>query len=159
MSRNRNKWLARFGLLSEFTLWLAFLVPASLAADLFSYVIVQDDGTLKIRGKIVHLYAIHLPDTERTCRQNVRPIRCTSRAAHALEFKIGSSFVQCERKSTNPDRSLVAQCYLKGEDLSAYLLERGWAVATDDAPFEYRTLERIARSRRLGIWGLPIGEQ
>lgn len=137
---------------------MAVLVSVSSAADLFSYTIVQDDGTLKIKGKIVHLYGIYVPDTGRTCRTNVRPVRCTSRAAHALEFKIGSSFVRCERKKTNPDRSLVAQCFVKEKDLSAYLLERGWAVATPDAPFDYVAMERIARSRGLGVWGIAIGE-
>ncbi len=137
---------------------MAFLVSAPPAADLFSYTMVQDDGTLKIKGKVVHLYGVYVPDTGRTCRTNVRPVRCTSRAAHALEFKIGSSFVRCERKATNPDRSLVAQCYLKELDLSAYLLERGWAVAAPDAPFEYLAMERIARSRGFGVWGFSLGE-
>ena len=43
-----------------------------------------------------------------------------------------------------------------GEDLSAYLLEQGWAVALPDAPFEYQTLEKIARSRGFGVWGTPV---
>ncbi len=137
---------------------MVVFVPAVPASDLVSYTMVQDDGTLKIKGKIVHLYGIYVPDTGRTCRTNVRPVRCTSRAAHALEFKIGSSFVRCKRKATNPDRSLVAQCYLEEQDLSAYLLERGWAVATPGAPFAYLAMERIARSRGFGVWGIPIGE-
>jgi len=44
----------------------------------------------------------------------------------------------------------------EGEDLSAYLLENGWAVALPDAPFEYQTLEKIARSRQFGVWGFPV---
>ena len=48
--------------------------------------------------------------------------------------------------------------FSEGDDLSAYLLERGWAVALPDASIEYQTLEKIARSRRIGIWGIAIGE-
>jgi endonuclease YncB( thermonuclease family) len=62
----------------------------------------------------------------------------------------------------NEDRSLVGRCRVNssrfdpGEDLSAYLLEQGWAVALPDAPFEYQTLEKIARSRGFGVWGTPV---
>jgi len=62
----------------------------------------------------------------------------------------------------NDDGSLVGWCRVKashfseGEDLSAYLLEYGWAVALPDASIEYQTLEKIARSRQLGVWGTPV---
>ncbi len=158
MYSNRNKPIRRHILLFSFAWCLAAFAPASSAADLFSYTMVQDDGTLKIKGKIVHLFGVYVPDTGRTCRTNVRPVRCTSRAAHALEFKIGPRFVRCEPTAQNPDGSLVARCYLEEQDLSAYLLERGWAVATPDAPFAYTAMERIARSRGVGVWGIALGE-
>ena len=89
------------------------------------------------------------------------PPYCGSRAAIALDFKI-SGFVRCEIIDTNSDGSLVGWCRVKashfsaGEDLSAYLLESGWAVALPDASIEYQTLEKIARSRKLGVWGTPV---
>ena len=49
-----------------------------------------------------------------------------------------------------------ASSFSEGEDLSAYLLELGWAVALPDAPFEYQTLEKIARNRGVGVWGIPV---
>ena len=39
-------------------------------------------------------------------------------------------------------------------DLGAYLIERGWAVASPEGPFEYQVLEKIARERRMGVWGM-----
>ena len=44
----------------------------------------------------------------------------------------------------------------EGEDLAAYLLERGWAVALPNAPFEYHALERIARHNARGVWGFTV---
>jgi endonuclease YncB( thermonuclease family) len=32
------------------------------------------------------------------------------------------------------------------------MLQEGWAFARDDAPSLYRALERMARSREIGIW-------
>ena len=40
--------------------------------------------------------------------------------------------------------------------LAAYLIERGWAMALPGAPFEYHAIERIARSREVGVWGWPV---
>ncbi|TXS95191.1 nuclease-like protein [Parahaliea maris] len=135
--------------------------PGLQAREISSYARVNEDGTLRIDGYRIHLTGIHIPDTGRTCKQYVNPPVCGSRAYIALEFKI-NGFVRCEILSRNADRSLVGWCRVnatsfdEGEDLSAYLLERGWAVALPDAPFEYQTLEKIARNRGIGIWGFPV---
>jgi endonuclease YncB( thermonuclease family) len=133
----------------------------SAAREISSSARVNDDGTLRISGKTVHLYGIHIPKTGRTCSKNKIPPFCASRAAIALDFKI-SGFVRCEVINRNSDGSIVGWCRVKassfseGEDLSAYLLEYGWAVALPDASIEYQTLEKIARSRQIGVWGIPV---
>ncbi len=125
-----------------------------------SRVLVQDDGTLKINGRLVHLYGIYLPKGNRRCDSSISPVRCASRAAAALRFRI-QSVVYCENVSKNRDGSLNAICLTSSRgqafeprtDLAAYLLQRGLAVALPNAPFEYKTIERIARSQGRGFWG------
>lgn len=136
---------------------LLFLLPTSVwsGADLIHYAFVQDDGTLKVRGRTVHLYGIYIPATDRNCRTFQRPIQCAPRAALALDFKI-DGFVHCDIKTRNSDKSLTALCRVNGEDLSAYMLTQGWALALPDAPFEYAALEKIARHKGLGVWGFPV---
>lgn len=129
--------------------------PAS-AADISSYAFVNDDGSLRIRGRTIHLYGILIPPTNRICRDFIVPVKCAPRAALALDFKIGADFVHCDIKAQNPDRSLIATCWANEVDLAAYLLERGWAVALADAPEIYHALERIARHRGVGVWGFPV---
>jgi len=149
-------------LLATLFLALCCLGPNTPAAyEISSSARVNEDGTLRIRGKTIHLYGIHIPELDRTCNTNRRPTFCGSRAAVALEFKI-DGFVRCELLEENEDGSYVGHCRVdathfdEGEDLSAYLLERGWAVALPDAPVEYQALEKIARSRGLGHWGFPV---
>jgi endonuclease YncB( thermonuclease family) len=143
-------------------LFLAILIvllgiPASgLAADISSYAFVNDDGSLRIRGRTVHLYGIEIPPTNRICRDFILPVKCAPRAALALDFKIGPSFVHCDVKGEKPDGSLIATCWVDDVDLAAYLLERGWAVALPHAPARYQALERIARHRGVGVWGIPV---
>jgi endonuclease YncB( thermonuclease family) len=74
----------------------------------------------------------------------------------ALDFKISGDFVHCIPHYVNPDSSVIASCRSGNEDLSEWMLQRGWAVALPDAPFEYAAMERIARARGIGVWGIPV---
>ena len=140
---------------------LALAASRSLAYEISSSAIVNEDGSLRIKGKTVQLYGIHIPRTDQTCTSYRRPPLCSSRAALALDFKI-HGFVRCDIIGEANDGALIGQCRVRsskfdeGEDLSAYLLEKGWAVALPDAPFEYHTLEKISQSRQLGVWGIPV---
>ena len=154
-------WLPKKRLTFTLLASLVLFCAHSAAREISSSARVNDDGTLRINGKTVHLYGIHIPKTGRTCSKNKIPPFCASRAAIALDFKI-SGFVRCEVINRNNDGSIVGWCrvnassFSEGEDLSAYLLEYGWAVALPDASIEYQTLEKIARSRQIGVWGIPV---
>ncbi|MCP4467365.1 MAG: thermonuclease family protein [Halieaceae bacterium] len=137
------------------------LATPALGYEISSYAGVNDDGTLRIKGKTIRLFGIHIPETTETCSQNRIPRICGSRASVALEFKI-DGFVSCALLERHKDSTYTGQCRVnvsafdEGDDLSAYLLQKGWAVALPDAPFEYHTLEKIARSRSFGVWGIPV---
>lgn len=131
---------------------------ASAGRELEGHAIVRSDGSMVIKNKVVRLHGIYIPPTERQCREWIRPVRCDSRAVLALDFRV-KGFIKCYIVDENPDRSLSATCYVDrssfdpGEDLAAYLIQRGWALALPNAPFEYRALEKIASKRELGVWG------
>jgi endonuclease YncB( thermonuclease family) len=124
------------------------------AEELVSYAFAQNDGTLRMSGETVRLWGLYIPATEDACHEFERPMRCGKRAALALEFKIGVEFVHCEKKVRYSDNTIGAICRARGEDLGAYLLDKGWAMALPDAPFQYHAAEKIARSRGFGVWGL-----
>lgn len=140
---------------------LLMLLSAQTAwpEDLSSYAFVQDDGSLRVSGRVVRLFGIHIPPTAESCRSFERPVVCAPQAALALDFKIGADFVRCTPKAKNEDGSIIALCRVRGEDLSAYLLERGWALALPDAPFEYAALEKIARHKGAGVWGHSVEQR
>lgn len=132
-------------------LWVA----TALGESFTGLAAVRSDGTLVVDGRIIRLYGIYIPPTEESCRGFERPLKCAPRAVLALDFKI-TGFVRCEPKARSDDGTLSALCRSEGTDLGAYLLERGWALALPDAPFEYVALERIAHSRGLGVWGFAL---
>jgi endonuclease YncB( thermonuclease family) len=135
------------------------LAPAHRAwaiDEISSFAFVQEDGSMKVDQYLVHLYGIYIPPTDHTCYTFTRPVQCGTRASLALDFKISGSFVYCTQRATNTDDSIVASCRVGNQDLSEWMLQNGWAVALPDAPFEYSALERIAQSRGIGIWGIPV---
>ena len=127
------------------------------ASDLSSYAFVNDDGSLRVDNRTVRLDGIIIPPTDQTCQSNVRPITCAPQAALALNFKIGVNFVHCDIRERRPNGDVTAHCTVNDEDLAAWLIQQGWAAAAPDAPPEYIVLEKIARQRGLGVWGIRIG--
>jgi endonuclease YncB( thermonuclease family) len=152
-------------------LWLAIVlglvtsiasIPAQAARDdIIGAAAVRGDGLLRVGRYWIRLQGIYIPATGKQCRTFLQPKYCGNRAAVALDTKI-QGFVFCRPVSRNRDGSLNAFCsvertfYSDGEDLGAYLISRGLALAGPYAPFEYVALERIAQTRRLGLWGFPV---
>lgn len=147
----------------------ALLLVASLAAgpavaargyDFSGSAFVNDDGTLSIRNRVVHLWGILVPATREDCLAYQRPPECGPRAALALGEGI-RGFVRCRVIGRRDDGTVDAQCFTgygkfdDGIDLAAYLLNRGWALAAADAPDSYRIQEAVARHQGLGLWGTP----
>ena len=137
---------------------LALGIATASAEEFTSYALARNDGTLLIQSRVVRLYGIYIPDTGFTCRSISSPAECGSRAALALEFKTGNQFVTCREVAMLSDGSVSAVCWIEGEgeDLAAYLIRQGWALARPGAPFEYTALERIAEKRGLGVWGFQV---
>lgn len=143
---------------------LMMLPPSELAAasraDIVGAATVLDDGSLRIGSRTVRMYGIYIAPTRQICSTFSRPVRCGGRAALALEIKI-QGFVFCHSVGVYADGSVSAVCYIRrtfrsaGEDLAAYLLAEGLALALPGAPFEYFAIERIAQTRGLGLWGFP----
>jgi|GEM_PF-6685744 len=85
LSQNRSRFI-----FTATTLFVASeALPTFSDAMLAGYAFVQDDGSLKISGQTVYLCGIYVPPTALTCYTFIRPPSCGTRAALALDFKIG----------------------------------------------------------------------
>lgn len=134
------------------------LAPAAAARSLEGLARVTKAGSLVVSGYEVALAGIDIPTFDRTCRQVLPPFRCGPRAVLILDGKV-SGFVHCDIVGERRDGILEGRCTVAGQrlfdariDLAAELLREGWALASDDAPAHYRALERMARSRQIGLW-------
>ncbi len=73
--------------------------------------------------------------------------------SHSVHLIRGSGeVVHCERRDTDRYGRVVAICRARGEDLNAWMVGLGWALAYREYSTHYVPAENLARVRRAGVW-------
>ncbi len=114
---------------------------------------VIDGDTLAVHGTRVRLHGIDAPESRQTCLRGGKPERCGQQSALALADRIGRRTVICEGHSKDRYGRLLAVCKAGKEDLNAWLVEAGWAVAYRKYSLDYVAQEDAARKAGRGLWG------
>lgn len=114
---------------------------------------VTDGDSLEIRGTRIRLHGIDAVEARQQCRDREgRRWPCGRHAAFALEDAIGGRTVHCRVRDRDDYGRVVGQCFAGGTDLSATMVERGYAIVLRRYGREYVPLEDRARASRVGIW-------
>ena len=113
---------------------------------------VIDGDTLEIRGTRIRLHGIDAPESGQPCTVAGRTTRCGQQAALALADRIGSRPVACEAKDRDRYGRVVAVCRAGREDLNAWMVAQGWALAYRQYAADYVGEEQAASSAKRGIW-------
>lgn len=113
---------------------------------------VIDGDTLDIRGTRVRLWGIDAPESAQLCQRDGQAWQCGRAAATALADWIGERTTICEQKDIDRYRRIVGRCVVGGTDVSAWLVENGWALAFRHYSLDYVTHEDRAKGMRSGIW-------
>ena len=114
---------------------------------------VIDGDTLEIHGERIRLFGIDACESRQVCEDaSGQPYRCGQQAALALADHIGSRTVRCEGKTRDRYGRLVAICYLGDEDLDAWMVLQGLALAFRKYSTLYVPEEDGARLAKRGLW-------
>jgi endonuclease YncB( thermonuclease family) len=114
---------------------------------------VIDGDTLEIRGTRIRLHGVDAPESGQSClSRNGKNYRCGQHAALALSDKIGTSNVSCEQKDIDRYKRIVAVCTVRGEDINAWLVQQGYALAYRQYGTDYISEEEKARAAKRGLW-------
>lgn len=114
---------------------------------------VVNGDTLRLRGSQFGLFGIAAPGLGQTCESaKGKTVPCGQHAARALADHIGEGSVTCEQRGLDRHKRLVALCRLGGEDLSAWMVGRGLAVADRHASSDYVQQDTKAWATRRGLW-------
>jgi endonuclease YncB( thermonuclease family) len=113
---------------------------------------VIDGDTIEIHGERIRLHGIDAPESRQTCNKSGTEWSCGQEATQVLADKIGSDPVKCDARDRDRYGRTVAVCRLNGEDLNAWMVHEGWALAYRQYSLDYVPQENEARETRRGIW-------
>lgn len=133
---------------------LAWLVLSTAhAADLTGVPRIVDGDTLTIGLIKVRLEGIDAPETDQVCL-NANGLRwtCGIDARDQLALHIGGRDIKCSSSGTDAYRRTLGTCYFGDEDLNAWMVQQGWALAYVKYSKVYVQAEEDARSNQRGIW-------
>ncbi|MFN7000548.1 thermonuclease family protein [Elioraea tepidiphila] len=113
---------------------------------------IIDGDTIEVRGRRIRLHGIDAPEKAQTCLRNGWLWECGRDATAALDRLIGGRTVTCTELDVDHYGRSVAQCLLNGQDVNAWMVRNGWAVAYRRFSDAYVGAEAEARAARRGIW-------
>ena len=134
------------------TLGLSSIAHARTGDTVAGTVSVVDGDTLDLHGQRIRLWGIDAPESWQLCSVDGKPWRCGQAAALALSDRIGRGTVRCEERDVDRWKRIVARCRIGSDDLGAWLVGQGLALAFVRYSEDYVAEEAEARAARRGIW-------
>ena len=108
---------------------LAFAFSGSAHARIAGPATVTDGDSLKVSGHRIRLFGIDAPESQQTCVVGGQRWRCGRSATKALREHIAGRPVVCTERDRDRYGRIVAVCRAGGEDINAWMVSQGMAVA------------------------------
>jgi endonuclease YncB( thermonuclease family) len=131
---------------------MVLISQGALAGEILGAAQVVDGDTITIGMERIRLFGIDAPEGKQSCTRDGLSWLCGQEAAKALREKVAGQIVKCDMRDHDRYGRTVAICYLKGEDLNAWLVSEGWALAYKSFSHRYTTEEESARTAKRGLW-------
>lgn len=113
---------------------------------------VVDGDTLTVAGERIRLFGVDAPEARQMCERDGQPWRCGAAAGEALRSFLAGKPVSCTPLDRDRYGRVVARCLAAGQDVGAWLVSEGMAVAYTDFSWRYVPQELSARWHGRGLW-------
>ena len=122
------------------------------SGDLVGPAQVVDADTLTVAGTRIRLSGVDAPEASQTCEREGADWACGREATAALRAFLAARQVRCIPEDTDRFGRVVARCEAGGEDIGAWLVREGWAVAYTRFTWRYVPQEWLAWWEGRGLW-------
>ena len=113
---------------------------------------VIDGDTIVLAGERVRLEGIDAPEQAQDCFVEGESWPCGREATRALTSRIAGRRVVCTRNGRDRYGRVLGVCRADGEDLNAWMVAEGHALASGGFSPRYAAEERRAERAGKGIW-------
>ena len=117
---------------------------------------ITDGDTIKINGEKIRFSGIDSPELKQTCIKNDANNSCGLKAKQILIDKISDNNVVCVKEGKDRYKRTLAECFVKKESLSSYLVRSGYAFAYRKYSKKFIPDEDYARINKLGMWSMEF---
>ena len=115
--------------------------------------IAKDGDDLVIGGSDIRLFGIDAFELHQMCEADSKTYACGELAKQDLAKKVQGRNVHCEQRDYDAaHKRPVAVCSMDGEDLNAWMVSEGWAVAYRRFSNDYVDEENKAKTEGKGAW-------
>ena len=125
---------------------------APIQTDVAGRARVIDGDTLEVGSVRIRLFGLDAPESAQRCLAGSRRWPCGEKATRALVGRIDGRSVACEERDKDRYGRIVAVCRYGGQDVNAWLVREGWAMAYRRYSSAYAGEEASAKAAKRGVW-------
>lgn len=115
--------------------------------------IAVEGDLLSLNGTSVRLMGIDAPDQGQKCKNRYgHELDCFRIATAVLQSLVKDEEVSCTIAEKDRTGQKMGECRVRGVDLGAAMVSRGWAFSYSSLSPAYASGEAFAQSRHLGLW-------
>ncbi len=111
-----------------------------------------DGDTIEIAGQRIRLHGIDAPEGRQACRDADGLYLCGDEATAALTRFLAGRNVACEPRDRDRFGRIVARCLVQGQDIGAWMVRQGNALAFRRYSLDYVADEKAAERAKAGMW-------
>ena len=117
---------------------------------------IVDGDTIVLNGEKIRFSGIDTPELKQTCMNGDQKVFCGKLAKMLLVKKIGNKTPECIREGKDVYKRTLAECFINGESLSAFLVRSGYAFAYRKYSDKFIKDEEFAKENKLGMWSMKF---
>ena len=117
---------------------------------------IIDGDTIILNGEKIRFSGIDTPELKQTCLKDDQEVNCGMIAKMLLVKKIDNNTPKCISEGQDAYKRTLAECFVNGESLSAFLVRSGYAFAYRKYSKKFIKDEEFAKANKLGMWAMTF---